>query len=365
MSIGAARLAAVLLTGCLISPLSLLAQTEQSPEELAIQQIKLLDPIGETDQARIGDWVRLQIERLAQVPEPESREAVRQFRRKLRAQYDDSRNTAAFKAQFAAQSARIGEQFLTQTSTPPMVAYAIARVLVDFNRAETLPGLLAGLKGQTPAARYLSARGIFELHSAIAGDKEKLERTISAVRDAALAETDPVALSQMYRALGVTAQPAQAFEAYISVLDKRAAEPVSRGSELEAFNFFRNPGVLGALNQAQKSQLAARLAVFLRGYSQQYSQAKLSYEEIDRLERLLVGVEELLESVAGAGGGSIRRVLDEGGYARRADVPAEAAKWIGDSQTNTAGVLNGPPWNVPIGGGAEPGTSARATGSTD
>jgi hypothetical protein len=263
----------------------------------------------------------------------------------------------------------VAEQRLLEPKTDRVVAYAVVRVLVDMNRPEGLPGLLAGLKSSAPAARYLSGRGIYDLHQALASDKDRVEGAIAALREAATAETSPVVLSQMLRALGFPAQPAAVFDAYLTLVDKRLPE-LAKGAgsvapEIEAFHYFRNPSVLSALNQAQKAQLAARLAPLLRIYAGRYDAANLKFDEIDRLERALWSVEDILEALVGGGGGAVRKVLEEGGYQRRGDVGPEVVKWIGDPQTNTAGALNAAPWNVPIGGQVGGDAPVKDTGSTD
>ena len=347
MSFWTTQVAAALASGLVVA--AAVAQAP-APEETAIEMISQLDSIGDSDQARIAEWVTLQIDRLSQAPEQEQREAAKKFRETFRRRFENPRNTPMFKAQLAAQTAAVAAQMVGKASS--MVAYGIARVLVDMNRPETLAGHIAGLQSEAPIARYLSARGIYELQPAIASDKEKAERAISSLREAALVEKDAVALAQMYRAMGFPApQTAAVVQAYSEVFAKRSgATGGVNGAELEALNYLRNPAVLSALNPAQKTQLPAALAAFMRRYVERYNQPKLSFEEIDRLERLMSATEEIIEGLGASGGGSVRKVLEEGGYERRADVAAEAFKWIGDPNTKTAGVLNSAPWNVPVGG---------------
>lgn len=344
------------------------AQNEPLPEDAAIDLIRQVDNIGEGDQSRIADWVRKQFELLAQAPAGERREAAGRLRETFRKQFEDSRNTQAFKVQFPAQTARVAEPVLVKSDTDPIIAYAISRVLLDMNRAEALPGYLAGLRSASPVSRYLCARGIVEQQQAIAGDKERLERTISGLREAGLTETNGVALTQIYRALAIPTQVDSAFDAMLMIMDKRLSPDggaALAGPEVEAFNFFRSTAVQSVLNQARKTQLVSRLAGFLRVYADRYANANLDFEAADRLERSMAAVEELLEAVAGSGGGAIRKVLDEGGLNRRKDIPGEAAKWIGDPSTNTAGVLNSAPWNVPMAAPGKEDSAARPTGSTD
>ncbi len=348
-----AALAAVGAVGLLLLPGTGFAQAEPSPEATAIEMIRRLDPIGDGDQTRIGDWVRVQIDRLAQIPEAERQQAGKAFRQTFRSQFGNSNNTPAFKTQFVVQTARKAEEVLTRDSTDLQVAFAVARVLVDFNRAEALPGLLAGLKSQWPVARYLSARGIQGLHQSIVSEKDKSERVITALREAANAEKDGVALGQIYRAISACGQGSAALDAYLAIMESRLAkrqDPESLGAEIAVYQQFRDPAAINTLNQGQKVQLVSRLAGFLRVYTERYNTANLDFDEIDRLERGLALAEEILETAAGTAGGTIRRQLEDGGYDRRGDVATEAFKWIGDPNNDTPGTLNAAPWNVPMGG---------------
>lgn len=342
----------------------------QSAEDAAIDTICQLDSISEGDKGRIAEWVQAQVNQLAQIPEAEGLEEANKFRTRFAARLA-GKCTDAFRAEFPVQTAAVAEKVLPNPGTGVYVAYALSRVLLEMNRPETVAAMQACLKSQRQVARFLCARGLAEQKQAIAGDKEKLERLRAALREAGAAEQDPIVLPQIYRALALSNQAAVVFEDYRHILDQRltslraAGNFVADGAEIEALTFFDGQGVLEALNANQKQQLVTPLAGFLQLYAARYNTEKLEFEEIDRLERSLYLTESLLDRLVDKDGGKIRDVLTSQGYAGRASVHAEAAKWIGDAETKTPGTLNGPPWNVPLGGSAQAEASARAAGSTE
>jgi len=327
---------------------------EPAAEDQAIETMRQLLQISAADQRRIADWVQAQLDKLTGTPQGARQEAALAFRKTLKSQYDQQANSAPFKAQLAAQTAQLAAARLGDPQADRWVSFALARTLADFNHVETLPGLLAGLKSPQDAARLLSAEGLAALRVTIVTDK-KLGDVVPALRQAGVAETSPTVLSRIYVALAYPAEGATVFDAYLAVFEKRlgfrrAAPLASDGAEVEAYEFFRSPTVLGALNQQQKEQLVRAVAVFLRLDVERYNSPGLAFKEMDRLERLLDGGESILTELVGAGkGGKIRGEIDAGGHANRTQVVSEGYKWFGNPGANEAGALNGAPWNVPIG----------------
>ena len=111
-----------------------------SSEDAAIVQIQRLTAIGESDQRRIAGWVQDRIDELREAVRQDPNAAFKQFRDRVKSLYADSSNTREFRAQLAIQTAQIAEHKLANTALNPVVARALARVLVDMDRAETYPG---------------------------------------------------------------------------------------------------------------------------------------------------------------------------------------------------------------------------------
>lgn len=328
---------------------------DTTPEDETINTIRQLPQISAADQRRITDWVQVQVDKLSATPEAGRQAAAVAFRKTFKTQFENQANTPPFKAQLAAQTAAVAATQFGNTKLDQWVAFALSRVLVDMGGIETLPGLYAGLKSKQDSARYLCAQGLSALKTAIAADKAKLDEAVGALKEAGLAESSPIVLGHIYLALAHANQAPAVFDAYRALFEKRLKDRrggvvMADGAEVEAFEFFRTTGVLAALNQDQKAQLAGSLAVFLRLDAERYNTTGLEFYEVDRLERMMDGVEAILAELVGPGkGGKIRDEIAAGGQDRRAEVLAEAYKWIGHPQSKEPGALNAAPLNVAIG----------------
>lgn len=327
---------------------------DATPEDETINTIRPLPQISPADQRRIADWVQVQVDKLAAKPDAERQTAAVAFRKTFKTQFENPANSPPFKAQLSAQTATIAAAQFGNAKLDQWVAYSLARVLVDMGGIETLPGLFAGLKSKHEPARYLCAEGLSAQKTAIAADKGKLDEVVQVLKVAGLAESSPIVLGRIYLALAHPTQLPAVFDAYLAIFEKRLADRrggavIADGAEVEAFEFFRTPSVLAALNQAQKEQLARLLAVFLRLDAERYNTTGLDFYEVDRLERMMDSGEAILEVLVPGKGGKIRDEIAGGGQDRRAEVLAEAYKWVGHPQSKEPGALNAVPWNVAVG----------------
>ena len=328
---------------------------EASPEDETINTIRQLPQISPADQRRIADWVQVQVDKLAATPDAGRQAVAVAFRKTFKTQYENPANSPPFKAQLAAQTAAVAAAQFGNAKLDQWVAFALARVLVDMGGMETLPALVAGLKSKYEPARYLCAEGLSAQKTTIAADKTKLDEAVQALRMQALIESSPIVLGRIYLALAHVTQVSVVFDAYLAIFEKRLTDRrggavMADGAEMDAFEFFRNSNVLTALNPAQKEQLARPLAVFLRQDAERYNTTGLDFYEVDRLERAMDCVEAILAELAGPGkGGKIRDEIAAGGQDRRAEVQAEAYKWVGNPQSKEPGALNVAPWNVAVG----------------
>jgi len=328
---------------------------DATPEDETINTIRTLPQINLADQRRIADWVEVQAVKLAATPDAERQAAAVAFRKTFRTQFENPANSPPFKTQLSAQTATIAAAQFDNAKLDQWVAYALTRVLVDMGGIETLPGLFAGLKSKHEPARYLCADGLSAQKTAIAADKAKLDEEVQVLRVAGLAESSPIVLGRIYLALAHPTQVPAVLDAYLAIFEKRLTDRrvgavTADGAEVEAFEFFRTPSVLAVLNQNQREQLARPLAVFLRLDAERYNTTGLDFYEVDRLERMMDSVEAILIELVGAGkGGKIRDEIAAGGQDRRAEVLAEAYKWVGHPQSKEPGALNVAPWNVAVG----------------
>ncbi len=330
---------------------ALLGQTPDA--DAMIDSIRPLGQISASDQRRIGDWVQGAVDQLEKTPSAQRSAAAIKFRERFRQQIEHSGNAAAFKQEFPRQTASTAATILANPNVDPIVSRALGRVLLDLASPDAVPAALAGLKAKDAATRYFCTQVLVTQRQSVAGDKEALDRFVQAVRDAGLAETSPLVLSRLYRAISLAPnQVAAVFDAFLALFEKRleirrGPAVIADGAENDAYEFFRNAAVVNALSAPQKERLVQSLAVFLRLDAQRYATAGLKFEEIDVLERSLDAVEEILSVLIGDGkGGKIRDILANAGYDGRDKVAEQVALWIGDAETKQQGVLNAAPWNV-------------------
>jgi len=314
-----------------------------------IDTIRDLNTINPGDQQRIADWIEGEVKDLVADVAAKKPEAFSSFRSRMETQFTHNKNTPAFKTQLAAKMATVAVKELSNPATHPTVAAAIARVLVDMEAEDTIPGLLAALKSSASAARFLGARGLAALQDAVSKNKSKLAEVAAALQAAGASEADPNVLSQIYRALAYRGQVVDVIAAYMAILDARltARRPrpeIADPAELDVYEFFRMPGAVTSLNADQKAQLVQRLAVFLRLDAQRYDTPNLSQSEMIKLERTLEGAEAVLSLIVPGKPAVVAEELGKGGK-----VLSQVYKWIGDPSTKETGILNAPPWNVPVG----------------
>jgi hypothetical protein len=317
-----------------------------------IDTIRTQAQIGESDQRRIGDWVEAQVTRLKGTPEAERIPAAIKMRDLFRTQFDHSTNSPAFKEQFAARTASVAVS--QQAALDARTAQALTKILLDFNRPECTPAFMAALKSKDAGVRMLAASGLAAQRAGLTADKARLDPTVTALREVGVSEPEDVVLDRIYWALSVPpAQVGSVFDTFMAIFDKRLEKRrggalASDGAEISAYEFFRTPGVVTALSPPQKEQLVKALATFLRLDAQRYATPNLDFIEIDRLQRLLDGAEEILVAVAaGVKGGDMRGSLAAGHTPDQ--VLQQAGLWVGDAKANQPGALNAAPWNVPIG----------------
>ena len=319
-----------------------------------IDTIRTQTQIGESDQRRIGDWVEAQVSRLKGRPEAERGPAAVKMRELFRTQFENPGNTPAFKEQFASKTASVTASALGTAALDPVSARALSKILLDFNRPETIPAFWAGLKSKDAGVRMLAAAGLAVQRMAIAADKARLDQMVAALREVGVAEAEGVVLDRIYMALSVPpAQVASVFDVFVAIFEKRLEKRrggslASDGAEISAYEFFRTPGVVAALSQPQKEQLVRAIATFMRFDAQRYATPNLNFIEMDHLQRLLDGGEEIIVALAGSvKGGDIRGSLAAGQTSEQ--VLQQAYLWVGDAKANQPGALNAAPWNVPAG----------------
>lgn len=325
-----------------------------NPENENIDATSRQATIGKWDQDVISRWIENEVDLHKTDSQDSSDGLFGRFRERMMTRFKDSSNTPAFVAQFAVQTAKIAENRFSESATDVKLARSLARVLVDMGRSETLPGLLAGLRLNDHATRYLSVKGIIAQRDAYAADRNDLTPVMEALAEVGKKETSPVVLAHIYVALSLPNHLNLVFGPLMEILDqrltnRRRAEVRADGAEIDAYEFFRTPAVRDALGNEQKQELVRRLAVLLRLDAERYNVANLPFEEQTKIEHTLWAGEELLAALVGNSEDGIRKQLEAAGYEGRTKILPRVEAWIGHAESNQNGILNAAPWNVPPG----------------
>lgn len=334
------------------------AQTP-NPQDANVNAIRAAATIADIDRRKLAEWVQAELAACTAAAANEKGKAFQEFRTRYLAQQQNTSNSPVFVTELLAQTAAVATTEFARPDLDATASMSLAHVLSGAGRPEVYPGLLAGLKARDAATRFLCAKGLIALQPGIAADrddKNKVPNTINALRDAAVIETSPIALSRMYAAIVYRAQPAPSLDALLAVLDKRIAARKAGtvgvdGAELGALEAVEDAEFIKPLAPPQKAQLAQRVAALLRLDADAYQATDLPFDEIDILERKMWSAELVLVALAGeAGGGKVRAELEAGGHGRRADVLKQVHAWVGKPGGTEPGALNNPTWGVPIGG---------------
>lgn len=333
------------------------AQSNLDPQ---MDTLRRLSSVGPSDQRRIAQWIQAEFDGLKQAvansPDQQGdADAFRVFRQRLGAEYGNPQNSSAFQGELISQTSQIAIAEFANPNLDATLSWSLARVLVDFDSPQVVDGLLAGLSSKVQTTRYLCSVGLGAQKVAIAADQNLLQQCVAALQTAGLTEDSAVVLSYIYIALSMENQLGVVLDPILAILDQRLAKrrdgaKIADRAEVDILEFFGQSGVAGALSPAQKAKVVSRLAVFFRLDAQRYQVADLAFGELDALERRLAGGERAIRLIVGGQpGGNATKQLADGGHANRATVLQEVYKWIGHPEDNTQGVLNGAPWNVPVG----------------
>jgi len=354
------RTFAVLLVSCILPSLTVRTASGQSApaEDEIINTIRDQSTIGAGDQRRINEWVQAQVSKLTSEGAADASKAFLAFRERFQKELRNPKNSPAFNSQLAVQTAQVAADVFGKADVSKAAAWGLAQVLLDIDSAEAYPGLMAGLRCTAESARFLSAKGLNgqKLRESIGGNAARLTETVQALQAAGVKETSGVVLSRIYEALAYPANLPVVLPAYLAIFDarletRRNAPGACDGAEIAAWEFFRTPAVLSALNAEQKAQLVRRLGVFLRLNAERFHLPSLSettdYKEVVALELSLDAEEELIATLTGASakGGKIREQLEKSGFGSRGEILQQAYRWVGQPG-GESGALNEAPWNV-------------------
>jgi hypothetical protein len=327
------------------------AWAQNAPDEdVVLDTIRVLSSIGSSDQRRIRDWVDAQLAELSG-PSVNAATKFQQMRTRITTQFGNANNTPAFNEQFAAQLAQVAADRFSAGNLDPQLMRGLARGMMEINRIETVPGLLAGLENDDQATRYLSATTLGQLRRQLSTNADQFTNVVRALREAGTRETNGVVLRSIYRALSYEDKVGDVLPAFLAIMDARLAarrggSVIADGGEEAALQFFAQRPVANAVGAEQRKQLVNRLAPFARMLAARYQAERLPFAEQDHIERTLWLTEEVWSILTGQQG-QVREVLENQGRAGRPQLEAAVVAWIGSADQQ--GILNSSPWDVPVG----------------
>jgi len=331
------------------------AQGTSSPEDEAMNTLRVGIP-REQDNVIVDNWLNKQLRDMrAKISTPILiPEAVREFRTRIDAQYNNPENTAEFKQKIAERiGAVFAAEFTRGTDLSERAAWAMARVVLSLENAATLDAALAGLKSKDQVVRFLSAQALVKLQPAISADQQKVSQVLAALAEAGTQELNGVALANMYAAAAFENHVPAAVPVILQIFDARlerrreAVGEIDR-AEVPAITYLDAAEQAGRLDSAMRTQVVQRLAPLLRILTERYAVARISESEKAAIAETILVTENLLKKITKPEKApDISREMQTAGADPAINMQIELIQWIGSPEV--PGVLSKDPWNVPVG----------------
>jgi hypothetical protein len=234
------------------------------------------------------------------------------------------------------------------------LARVLAKTLAELDRVGTRPALEKGLSHPDPEVRYHCARAFVILIDNIVFDQRLIQQTTQILQEAGQKETNPVVLTRIYLALSYPEEKdaQHALEPLLNILSARLdrlrqGALVAEASDAVALEYLLKHAV--RLPAPLRVTLVGKLATMLRLDVQRYADARPGAPGQDDLEYRIYLEERLLSEIVKPNPNepSITKAMQDGGPNARKEMLARLKAWIGTPEK--PGLLNAPPWNVPIG----------------
>ena len=318
----------------------------------ALEDLRKRTPAGDNDRQTIVGWLEAEFGKTSTSPG--------RFRIIVNRVREAPDTTQPFRDELAERIGVFAESPLSDENLPPGRATELLRTLIDLDDVRTRPGLVAGLKLPHPSVRYLAVKGLRQLRDRLASDPAQVPAFVDALREAGVRESNGVVAERIYDALAFSTPTPEVIAAFDAILGARI-ERYARGAVFADEAESTAISYLSAitLNRDQRAAFVGRLAVLLRIDVERYLaglQAQFNPGQRNAIERRVYITEEFISRAVGSAGldvGNVRRALAGPEAGITAAIQFELNKWIGTPETQ--GVLNQPPWNVPVGApGPEP-----------
>jgi len=307
------------------------------------------------DRERIGQWVASRLETMKVAAQEGNTERLSGTLREVLARI--GRASAAFTEELAGQVSTQSIPLITGAN--PVLSRKLAELNGGLDHPRTAEGLLAALQSADVLTRYYAAAGLRRLATRLDLVSVKvLNQLEQSVRN----EPHRLVRQRMLEAMLLPNRAEESLatvaRALLSSLDRLAQAPGAELSAESAFMLRLAEPAAGVRNASQRTRvdLVKSLAAVLSAAVSRDAAGRDQGSDRTEIERLLVNTEAVLRlAVREEIGGTppdVSGLMMSGGPDVAAGMRAELAKWVGDQ--NSKGLLNSPPWNVPVGGTPQP-----------
>lgn len=250
---------------------------------------------------------------------------------------------------------------MASTSAGDPVLVQVVLVLNELNSPTSRNALLSLIKHQDSGVRYLAAAGLFKMISDPNNKLTLTDEEIKIVGEAAAKETNGPTLAR-YQMIFNTVNTPAAQEALVKTLNARLSAWANLDSatlEADKVAVAAIRGFYPTLNPAQRQAVHATLGALLHGVVNTYVAKCPQLSDLDRVGFVLL-ISELEKTCQTVSPDKTSvPTLTDASKAKDAERKLQVAgpQWWGEP--GTKGIMEGPPWNLPAGGGLTSPTSTQ------
>lgn len=321
--------------------------------------------VTSTDRQNVRAWLDAQLSGLigSDNPLPDSIA----FYGELMSHYRASNATPAFREALAEL---LGEALAAQLTpanrakAPVPFAMALA-ALSAFEQPGSAPACTAALQHEDSAVRFAAANCLFRIRDRL--PDPVWTNLLPQIAAAGKAARDPVTTARIYELLQVSvpARADQAAPVLGGILDARLERFEQAGTQPTLADAraagWLSKRAIAANNPAARKEAASRLGRLLADAVHVYTSQTLPDAQKRPIELTVLEAEALLKELVGGTQPppDVSGALLNGGALQQANMSRQVDLWIGTEQT--AGLLNGPPFELPRVLGIKRPTTAAAT----
>jgi hypothetical protein len=332
-------------------------------QESELAKLKASSNLSPADAAVIEQWIDQRVKTLITAEEiSETARVAKQFADAY------SGGTEAFQTSFAQQCIKVFGPHIGSTQTKDAAAGAMVMTLAVQSRTESLPALVQALNSPHTPARFWAAKGLAKLRRQVAASPQAVQ-IITSIQQAAVKETNGVALAQMFEALnlrevsGNASLAAQVGQAIVAALQAQLSRPpgaINVTSPPETTGLRVLGSVIGDIDEpSRRKAVLAAAQILSRALDQML--VKDPKEDVKRRNAVAADQAEVIirQALRNTGyTGAVPDVMGKLKIGNTAEARAELTKLIGSDAEE--GILN-QLFQVPRGAGLKPAGSSETS----